>query len=215
MTDNPVSPSEGLRAALDSVLQTRDDATSVRRYVNVLVVFMANYGNELRAALADSAPERALSTEPQVRGWWERDDPLSPSEGLRADVLWLVDVILGGTSFEPHREAAERIRAALADSAPVVGLDAEELARAMGAVLPNYLMPNPAFDEADDPFPDWDGAFGGRRDNGEPIMAVAGDMTLGEVRVQHYLSERRNARALYQRLAEAILAAALRARPDE
>lgn len=80
------------------------------------------------------------------------------------------------------------------------------LALAMSKVLPGHMMPNPRFDEADDPFAaDHDGAFGGRDGSGKPRMALGGETTYGEAMVQHYLKERERSRALYLKLAQKIV----------
>lgn len=78
------------------------------------------------------------------------------------------------------------------------------LALAMAQVLPGYMMPTPRFEEADDPFPDHEAAFGGRRADGSLLLTTKGE-PYGQAMVRHYLEERGRNRQLYLKLAEQIV----------
>jgi hypothetical protein len=78
----------------------------------------------------------------------------------RNDIDLMVNVILGGTAFKPHREAAERVRAALATPSTLASRDVDaacayecpftEDGHHIGMADHEFLSVSPATQAADD-----------------------------------------------------------------
>ncbi len=131
---------DDLRRALDAADKAVDDLCQGRLRWEMRVPAEPDHDPDLiiskalgmaRAALAARSEPRAEGLADAERYLEGRDDinaatrsslialarqdaATPPAEGLDADIRLLVDAILGGTDYKPHREAAERVLAALA-----------------------------------------------------------------------------------------------------